>query len=307
MKALGHAWHAPHNYELLKLPFEWYYLPSDWHTMFRPRPFQLHNVGWDTDLAKYDLILTHMSHHPGERGYFDRLRPLAAAAGVPLIAIMHGTPSNAAQADEFRAVVGDTMIVCNAHQSEQAWGFARSTTIIHGFDPAEWPETDYRDMRAVTSVPPITAAHQFAGYYGIKLLDEVRRRVAVTWIRKDVSFSAWDQYKEFLSHSAVYFNPTHGSPMPRARGEAMMMGLAPVTTNSMGEDRFIEDGVTGYLVQDDPDAIAALLQSLLADRDRCDRVGRAARAAAIAQFHWKRWSEEWMAVIDTEICQGRSM
>ena len=42
----------------------------------------------------------------------------------------------------------------------------------------------------------------------------------------------FDNYVRALGEYSIYFNPTIRSPMPRTRGEAMMCGLAIVTTKN---------------------------------------------------------------------------
>lgn len=300
LRVLGHPWHTPHAYELLKLPVEWSYLPGDWHHAFRPFPTErVRWVDWGVPLAAFDVVVTHVSPQAGGAVYFERLKRLATSAGVPLVAIQHGTPEDEEQARGGRELVGETMIVCNSHESQALWAYPRSQTIIHGFTPEEWPATTYAHAEAVVSLPPIPATTPFFGsFYNIALMEEVRRRVPVTWIRRDVSFGRWEDYRAWLGQRSIIVNPTRRSPMPRARGEAMMMGLVPVTTNHMGEDRFIEHGVNGYLVPDEAEAIAETVMRLLRDRDLCGRVGRAARQTAMERFSWGRWAGEWMTLLD---------
>lgn len=297
LKVLGHPWHAAHNYELLKLPFDWHYLSGDWHSNFRPFPDHVRAASWDFQPQDYDLILTHFSHESW--GYLERLR--AYSDRIPVIAICHGVPTDQAQVEQFREMAGDILVVCNCYEQEAEWNFRRSRTIIHGFDPEEWPQTDYSRMDAVVSLPGIPEDYPHFGHnYGIRFLNAVRSQTKISWIRQDKHFSNWNDYRNYLRHSAIYFNPTLRSPMPRARGEAMMMGLVPVTRNHMGEDRFIDHGENGFLVED-PETAALIINHLRANPQECKRIGRQARETALECFSWNRWAAEWQETIEQEL------
>lgn len=296
MKILGHPWHAGHNYELLKLPYDWHYLPGDWHTRRRPFPNNVTWVDWGFDPSDYDLILTHFSHEAC--GYLQRL--IEYRDRIPMIAIMHGVPRDEAQARYLRELVGDMLIVCNSWQQEREWTFERSKTIIHGFDEKEWPQTDYSKNEIVTTLPGIKASHPLFGEnYGIEMLEEVRKHVPITWIGRDIRFENWQQYKKYLRHCSIYFNPTLRSPMPRARGEAMMMGLATVTTPHYFDDyRYWSN--PARIVLNAEDSIEAL-HWLLQKRNLQSLNGATCRAFAVRNFSWDRWSKEWQETINEEI------
>lgn len=70
--------------------------------------------------------------------------------------------------------------------------------------------------------------------------------------------------------------------------EAMMRGTAVVASAIGGPGEMVQDGRTGMLVE--PGSVGALadaLRTLLTDRERCERLGRAGRATAL-----DRYSEE---------------
>ncbi len=303
LKVLDYFWHPAHAWELYKLPFAWHVLPGDWWGFMRPYPQQVTPVNSDVDPRGFDLIICHLSHEGC--GYFDRLRQYADR--VPVIAICHGVPTGAEQVAAYREMVGEIFVVCNAEPQEREWGFKRSKTILHGFSPEEWPATDYARSQAVVSLPGIGADYPHFGHnYGISTLDAVRQRVPVTWIRKDIGFNSWNDYRAYLAHASIYFNPTRRSPNPRARGEAAMMGLVPVTTAFMGEEQWIDDGYNGYLVPDNAEIAADVLYGLINDPAKCREVGARARETALECFPWSKWAAEWLEVIEQERARYRN-
>ncbi len=72
--------------------------------------------------------------------------------------------------------------------------------------------------------------------------------------------------------------------------EAMASGLPCITTEvGSGTSWVVQDGVTGRVVPPrDPEALAEAIRSLLADRERCQALGRAGRARVEAEFTLER-------------------
>jgi glycosyltransferase involved in cell wall biosynthesis len=97
--------------------------------------------------------------------------------------------------------------------------------------------------------------------------------------------TSWDELKELLAAHRFYVHTAHpeledGYNM--ATLEAMAAGL-PVIGN-VHPSSPVEHGVSGFL-SDDPEALAGYAAELLADRERAQRMGRAAREAVSERFH----------------------
>lgn len=79
--------------------------------------------------------------------------------------------------------------------------------------------------------------------------------------------------------------PSRAEGMPLAVVEAMALGVACVATPVAGTAELIEDGVSGLLVPpDDPAALAAALDGLLADAERRRRLAAAGRERMQARY-----------------------
>jgi glycosyltransferase involved in cell wall biosynthesis len=84
--------------------------------------------------------------------------------------------------------------------------------------------------------------------------------------------------------------------------EAMVMGKAVIATHNPGLEDYIVHGETGVLVPpNDPDAMARELADLLADPDRCARLGAAARQRALGSFSSQAMCQRLAAVIRSVI------
>jgi glycosyltransferase involved in cell wall biosynthesis len=74
--------------------------------------------------------------------------------------------------------------------------------------------------------------------------------------------------------------------------EAMHAGKPIVASRTGGIPEIIDDGVTGILVDDDPEHIAAAIVGLLTDRASAEAMGRRARGVAETRFTWERVADD---------------
>jgi glycosyltransferase involved in cell wall biosynthesis len=77
--------------------------------------------------------------------------------------------------------------------------------------------------------------------------------------------------------------------------EAAAAGLVIVVPRINGAEEIVEDGVNGWFTPADGDAIADRLRQLGADRDRLDRMGRAARLTS-ERYDWERIVDRYEAL-----------
>jgi L-malate glycosyltransferase len=94
-----------------------------------------------------------------------------------------------------------------------------------------------------------------------------------------------EEVAEILRACDVALVPSWDEPFGRVVVEAMAMGVPVVATSVGGPAEIIRDGVDGLLVAPRrPEALAAAIAELLADKPRRHAIGAAARAAALARF-----------------------
>jgi len=94
-----------------------------------------------------------------------------------------------------------------------------------------------------------------------------------------------------FAESDIFVLPSLFEGTPLTLIEAMMSGLPIVTTATCGMKDVIRDGGNGLLVPiRSSQAIAGAVEQFLQDAALRDRLGRAARLDALAQFTWDRVS-----------------
>jgi len=129
------------------------------------------------------------------------------------------------------------------------------------------------------------------------LIDDLRLSSQVTLLGH-LSSSEVEQH---CNEAWVQVAPSRwAEPFGLVAVEAMMRGTAVVASNTGGLAEIIQDGQTGFLVPPgDVDALAAGLLKLLQDCELAERMGRAGRKVALAQFQETTYVEKFIALYQT--------
>ncbi len=295
-------WHTGHDYELTKMPVD-FLLAGDkhrrWATSQRPVPDNVTFVTSDA-LAECDLLITHVDQWIFQE--IDKLSVFKRSLeyDVPTVIINHGCNMvDGCTSEEMRQLVKGHFVICNSSTAHAGWGIEGSIYIHHGMSPEEWPQTNYGRQNIICT-QTFSKIHSLYRNNDAIVAFEALTGIKVDWVGRDYKFDTFDKYRAFLSRSSIYFSPSFASPNPRARTEAMLCGLVPVTTNAHGESEYIENGVNGYC-SNDLDELFQHLVRLKNDHDECVRLGTAARETAHKLFNSKRFVGEWRGVLEKMI------
>ncbi|MCK9926807.1 glycogen synthase [Frankia sp. Mgl5] len=122
------------------------------------------------------------------------------------------------------------------------------------------------------------------------LVDGLRAsRDGVVWLS---GMLAKPEVIQILSHATVFVCPSVYEPLGIVNLEAMACGTAVVASRVGGIPEVVASGETGLLVPpDDPVALAAAINEVLADPGRAAAMGRAGRDRAVAEFGWPAVAE----------------
>lgn len=298
----------------------------------RPEPSTVYNTDefeWVThyEPGKYDLAILHVDQQhvdPGiGKGQLYRAMN-DVIQDIPKIVVNHGTP----MWDEYyteelvinggtlhnnrgtkellgmKQIIGDNFMIVNSYEAVNRWGWGYP--IVHGMDKDEWYDLP-KEPRVVISLSP----GGLDKYYNRQLLTaikgEVKTKTGLEVAHITVNYEArdWEDYKRFLGSSLIYINPTLDSPMPRSRTEAMLSGCTVLTSKYHNADEFIEHGVNGFIVPDNPlsyaDAIHSLINYCYKD---CIKIGQKGKETAWKLFGVESYLDELEWVID-EVVDGR--
>lgn len=342
LNVFGMVNHLGSQYEVLKLakkyPIKFHYLennvrrwskysgrpePTDWLT---PDQFE-----WVThyEPGKYDIALLHVDQQHVDprigKGQLYR-QTNALIQDIPKIVFNHGTPmwddfytedavvnggivhttKGPIELDGMKKLIGDNFMVVNSYEAVNRWGWGYP--IIHGMDPDEWYDLP-KEPRVALSLSP----GGLSKYYNRELITAIKGAVKeksgldVYHINVNISFEKdnWEEYKRFIGASLINISPYKDSPMPRSRTEAMLSGSCILTSRYHGADEFIEHGVDGFIVPDNPlsyaNAIHAIINGSYKD---ALLMGQRAKVKAQTIFHIDRYLEDLWYVI-SEVAEGR--
>ena len=91
-----------------------------------------------------------------------------------------------------------------------------------------------------------------------------------------------DQITKELMGADIFVHPSHVDNCPNSVCEAMMIGLPIISTYVGGIPDIISNGEEGILIDDgDVTAMAAAIRELLSDKDKSEKIGKAARLKAL--------------------------
>jgi glycosyltransferase involved in cell wall biosynthesis len=334
LRIFGAVNHLGNQYEMLKLAehydVEFTYLENNvrkW-SKYSPRPMPKH-LKWATyyEPGKYDLAILHtdQQHADPAIGKGQLYRQMnEVIQDIPKIVINHGTPmwdeqfteevvinggdiidrkGKPKRIDGIKKIIGDNFMVVNSYHAVKRWGWGYP--LIHGFDPNEWWDLP-KEPRVSLQVSPAGLDK----YYNRQLLTHIKtytkEKVGMLpmHISVDVKPQDWDEYRELLATSLLFISQQFDSPMSRSRTEAMLSGACVLSSRHDDAELFIENGINGFLIPDNPISYAETINQLLNHNYRATiEIGQRGKQTAIKYFNTERYlSDLWHIV--TEVSKG---
>lgn len=332
--------HVGNEYEVLKLAkrgkVKFHYLWNNvrrWSEYAaRPEPSTWLNKDefeWVThyEKGKYDLAILrvdqqHVNPDIGKGFLYRDLNQVIQ--DIPKIVVNHGTPMydeyytedlvinggtvNSPRGEQkiigMKEKIGDNFMVVNSYDAVDRWGWGYP--LIHGMGTDEWFDLP-KEPRVVISLSP----GGLDKYYNRQLLSaikgEVKSKTGLDVAHITVNYEArdWADYRRFLGSSLIYINPTLDSPMPRSRTEAMLSGCCVLTSRYHGADEFIEHGVNGFIVPDNPMSYADAVHGLINYQYKgALEIGQRGKETAQKLFNTDRFLDDFEHII-TEVASGR--
>ncbi|MDP1569116.1 MAG: glycosyltransferase [Vicinamibacterales bacterium] len=199
-----------------------------------------------------------------------------------------------------RALVARTQVVYPSAWVAESWGLD-GEVIRPAIDPRAWPLGDGSLPRALTVLP--FAVERDAIGTG-RALREVSAGLPMTVLGLNPGLGVphdtaqWSARRQALASHRLYLNLSiapYEPALPSAMLEAMASGLPVVTIAHPGTP--IEHGVNGFVCADAGEIRARVLD-LLGDATLATRLGTAARASVLRNFHPEACANAWTALID---------
>lgn len=334
--------HLSHQYEMLKLakkyPVKFCYLENNvrrWSRYSaRPEPttwLSSDEFEWVThyEPGRYDLAILHVDQQHtdpriGKGWLYEDANEVIK--DIPKMVINHGTPLwdeyytedvviNGGEAMTMKGLVkikgmkekiGDNFMVVNSYEAVERWGWGYP--LIHGLDQDEWFDLP-KEPRVVLSLSP----GGLDKYYNRELITAIKGAVKektgldVVHIQVNIKFEQdnYYQYRRFIGSSLINISPYRDSPMPRSRTEAMLSGACILTSRYHGAEDFIEHGVDGFIVPDNPLSYANAIHALLNGSYReAVEIGQRGKVKAQKLFSLDRYHKDLYNII-TQVANGK--
>lgn len=313
---------------------------SRFHDSMRPRPDTWLNKDqfeWVDyyEPGKYDVAILHVDQQHvnpdiGKGKLYTQMNQVIQ--DIPKIAINHGTPMYPEMYDEDMVInggviqtekgskqiigmkdkIGDNFMIVNSYESVKRWGWGYP--LIHGLDANEWVDLP-KEPRPIISLSP----GGLDRYYNRELLSHIKVRTAevfgthlkqvsvdpVFWGNARTPYD-WQEYREYIGRSLLYINMTKDSPMPRSRTEAMLSGCCVLTSKYHDAEDFIEHGVNGFIVPDNPLSYANAINELINYNYKAAvEIGQRGKETAKKYFNLDRYLKELHNII-VQVSSGKN-
>lgn len=287
-----------------------------------PCDFDMAIVHFDENVLSPDLGNGVLSADWGDtfRWFLDYVK-------LPMIAVCHGTVqfvgqygANSSAIDSFelysadaellRSALADVPVVVNSHEAAREWGFHKMHVIWHGYDPQEFHPGQH-DLDVVSHGidpwrPHYRGAHQLRDVLsrlGSDITVSTHKHASPTPVPlgdrryAEYKFSNWIDH---LGRHKIYLNTTLRSPMPRARTEAMLCGVIPVSLDSHDVSRFIQNGVNGFY-SSSVEELAEFCRTICNNATMREKMSGVARNTAMDVFNHDRFLTRWVELVEEAV------
>lgn len=329
IRIFGAVNHVGNQFEQLKLaehyPVEFTYLENNvrrW-SKYSARPMPDHlKFATHYEPGKYDVAILHtdQQHADPRIGKGQLYRQMnEIIQDIPKIVINHGTPmwdemftedvvinggeitdrkGKIQPIDGIKKIIGDNFMVVNSYHAVDRWGWGYP--LIHGMTPSEWWDLP-KEPRAMVQLSPAGLDK----YYNRQLLTAikgyVKERVGFMpmHIPLDYTPNDWDEQRDILGRSLLFISQQFDSPMSRGRTEAMLSGSCVLSSRHDDAELFIENGVNGFLLPDNPLSYAETIYQLInfSYRDAVE-IGQRGKQTALKYFNTERYLADLWKIVE---------
>lgn len=273
---------------------------KDWYDGHAPMPENYYQLPKN---SIYPGIVFDFIFVNSKFGQFQTAMDINQRLQLPILCLEHTLPLQnwpGEQLQAFRQMKGDVNVFITEY-SKKEWGIP-GEVVYHSIDTDLFcPDPEGRDRPDGV----LTVAHDFVkrdyalNYKGWERITQGLPRVVVgdTPGLSQQSESVEDLICSYQKAS-VYINPSILSPVPTSMLEAMACGCAVVTTATCEIPNIIQNGVNGYISNDEGE-LRGYIEMLLKNPDKAREVGLQGRETIKEKFGEDRYITEWNNIFDT--------
>ena len=133
-------------------------------------------------------------------------------------------------------------------------------------------------------------------------------QVGLELVHLNVNYPVIDEqdYKEMIGSSLITVYPFRDSPMPRSRTESMFSGACVLSSRYHNADEFIEHGVNGFIMPDNPMSYVETINQLVNHNYReTVKIGQRGKEMAVNTFKLDRYLAQWNELLHEVVAGNR--
>jgi glycosyltransferase involved in cell wall biosynthesis len=196
-------------------------------------------------------------------------------------------------------MIGDINIFISDF-SKKAWGVDYNSLVIHhGIDSETFKPLDINKEDYI-----LTVANDFVNrdyclnYKGWqRVTNGLKTRLVGDTKGLSQSASSIEELAEEYNKCLVYFNSSTLSPIPTSLLEAMSCGCAVVSTATCMIPEIIQNGVNGYISNDEAE-LKHYLNTVMSDVELRKELGNNARKTITEMFSENNFIKKWNEIFD---------
>lgn len=298
LRILDYYVHQGNQYEFFKTGHNFSLVGPDsqkpnWDCNDRPLPSNVKLITeQEAFRSLYDVVIVRSPIN------MNRYTPFIRRKSIPVAVVQTTSPYPVPKEVEH--------IIWNCHEAMQKnasfYGKKKSHYIVHGFDPEEFVQLSGDKIPRVLTVANVFK--QRGKIMGYDLWREVADQMKIC----DLIGHGNEKIPESLGKAKgmqdlinyynryqIFLNPTLESAMPRSRGEALMCGMATITTSGYDIKNYFSDGKNILFANSASEMMSAILK-LQQNPNLVEDLGNRARETAIKKFNITEYVEKWNQV-----------
>jgi glycosyltransferase involved in cell wall biosynthesis len=297
--------HERYQTQLSKTQHNFYAFNSQgmkrWLTEHAPVPDRYYNLPDDciyTGLG-FDFILAQSKFGQIQAAY-----KINQILKLPIVALEHTLPVKEwpyDQLSQMKQLVGDINVYISKYSADE-WGLPQENrnVIYHSIDADLFkPDEGIVKKRQILSVVHNFVDRDYCCNYSgwQRITKDLPTRVVGDTPGLSKAADSVEQLVREYQESTVFLNTSTLSPVPMALLEAMSCGCAVVSTATCMIPEIIEDGVNGF-ISNDEEQLKTHIQWLLDHPDAAVSMGKNARQTILDKFSEEQFINNWNNIFD---------
>jgi glycosyltransferase involved in cell wall biosynthesis len=291
--------HERYETQLCKTGHEFYsfHLPKHkkWNSSQLPTPTNYHILPESEicEYVDYDFILVQSKFWQ-----YQVAQQINQQLNIPIICLEHTLPTPQTLSKDHVAamqnMLGDVNVFISEY-SKNIWNVNYNATVIHHgidsntFKPLDVSKGDY----ALTVANDFVNRDYCLNYSGWKrVTNDIKTRLVGDTKGLSQSASSTEELVEEYNKCSVYFNSSTISPIPTSLLEAMSCGCAVVSTATCMIPEIIQNGINGYISNDEQE-LNNYLKLIMNDEQVRQTLGNNARETIKQMFSEEEFINKW--------------